>query len=338
MDQTRRKILLTGLGAVAFTALSPNLGLAKKGFFWLSTLGSAPTLTASTKGPNGDSFPIGVTIIPEGFPTDGLLQPGDLLVSNNADLAGVANQGSTIMRITPAGETSTFFTGPAGMGLRRGLAALSNGFIIATSEPSLNGGMNAGSLLVIDRFGKTVAQLTDGLINGPNALVAREADGRSQIFLTNSLTGDLVRADLSFNNGTVMLASSKKLAGGLSEVTGLYLSGQGNLWVADSAHNAAAVLNNAIANAHAPQVVYSQKGIVEPRGLVIAPNGNLLVLNGQENSIIEFTKDGKYAGRFSLAGSKPGVFTNMSIISFEGAPTLALTQGNENELILLKST
>src|SRR5690349_3049472 len=146
MDQTRRKLLIAGLGAAAFVALDLDIGLAKpinladltnatkKGFFWLSSVSySPPTLSTGTKAPNGDAFPVAVAVVPTHFPTDGLLQPNDFLVSNNADANGLLNQGSTIMRVGPTGETSVFFSGQPGVGLRRGLGVLEQGYVVAAS-------------------------------------------------------------------------------------------------------------------------------------------------------------------------------------------------------------
>ena len=55
--------------------------------------------------------PYGVAFVPQGFPSGGALNPGDLLVSDFNNEANVQGTGSTILRYTPAGGTSVFFQG-----------------------------------------------------------------------------------------------------------------------------------------------------------------------------------------------------------------------------------
>ena len=65
----------------------------------------------STVPSNGDVDPYGVAVVPAGFPTGGKLAPGDVLVSNFNDVENLQGTGSTIVAVTPGGQTSTFFEG-----------------------------------------------------------------------------------------------------------------------------------------------------------------------------------------------------------------------------------
>jgi hypothetical protein len=77
--------------------------------------------------------PYGIAFVPHGFPSGGPLSPGDILVSNfnNAGASPTGNiqgTGTTITRVAPDGETSTFFTGvfksPTDGGLTTALGVL----------------------------------------------------------------------------------------------------------------------------------------------------------------------------------------------------------------------
>src|SRR5271157_5216494 len=78
-----------------------------------------PLLTATTVAANGDNNPYGVAFIPKDFPAGGKLKPGDILVSDfNGVSTGTSVQatGVSIVSIDPAGNTTTFYTGPQGLG------------------------------------------------------------------------------------------------------------------------------------------------------------------------------------------------------------------------------
>ena len=71
------------------------------------------TLVESTVPTNGDVNPYGVAFVPNGFPAGGLLNPGDLLVSNFNDAQNIQGTGTTIIKVAPNGQTSLFFKGNA---------------------------------------------------------------------------------------------------------------------------------------------------------------------------------------------------------------------------------
>ena len=85
----------------------------------VNQLSTTTPVTASTIPANGDLNPYGVAFVPEGFARGGVLKPGDLLVSNLNASSNLQGSGTTIVRITPDGQTSTFFQGNPGFcGLR----------------------------------------------------------------------------------------------------------------------------------------------------------------------------------------------------------------------------
>src|SRR6516162_1627551 len=59
------------------------------------------TIVTSTVPENGDVNPYGVAIVPTGFPSDGTIAPGDVLVSNFNNSDGLQGTGTTIIKYTP---------------------------------------------------------------------------------------------------------------------------------------------------------------------------------------------------------------------------------------------
>src|SRR5271166_1366866 len=69
-----------------------------------------PPATVSTVPSNGDVNPYGVAFAPLTVPEDGVLQPGDILVSNFNNVGNLQGLGRTIIRVDRHGNVSTFFT------------------------------------------------------------------------------------------------------------------------------------------------------------------------------------------------------------------------------------
>ena len=103
------------------------------------------TITTSTIPSNGDVNPYGVAFVPQDFPAGGLLNPGDLLVSNFNNAQNIQGTGTTIIKVTPTGQTSLFFQGTAPLGLSTGLAVLKAGFVLVANCPTNNLIIEAGS-------------------------------------------------------------------------------------------------------------------------------------------------------------------------------------------------
>jgi hypothetical protein len=125
-------------------------------------------LQVSTVPANGDTNPYGVAFVPFGFPHGGPLNPGDILVSNFNNSNGLSGTGTTIVRVTPAGQQTPFFNGnptnqpPPTLGLTTALGVLTRGFVLVGNVPTTDGTfatIQPGSLLVINRQGQQIAGL-----------------------------------------------------------------------------------------------------------------------------------------------------------------------------------
>jgi hypothetical protein len=80
----------------------------------LPSLPEGAKQTISTVPANGDQNPYGVAFVPNDINPGGVLQPGDLLVSNFNNAKNVQGTGSTIVRFTPrAGSRCSSTASPA---------------------------------------------------------------------------------------------------------------------------------------------------------------------------------------------------------------------------------
>ncbi|HZY87457.1 MAG TPA: NosD domain-containing protein, partial [Gemmataceae bacterium] len=140
----------------------------------------------STLPSNGDVNPYGIAFVPQGFPTTGTLQPGDILVANFNNNENLQGTGTTITRVNAAGQTSTFFTGTS-KGLDAGLVVLKAGFVVVANVPTADGTsatVGQGSLQILDANGKVVSTLTDAaLLNGPWDMAVNDQGGTAQLFV-----------------------------------------------------------------------------------------------------------------------------------------------------------
>ena len=94
----------------------------------------------STVPSNGDQNPYGVAFVPDFFAKGGLLEPGDILVSNFNGGGNLQGTGTTIIRVPANGSApSVFFQGTGMLGLSTGLGTLQYGFVLVANLPTEDG-------------------------------------------------------------------------------------------------------------------------------------------------------------------------------------------------------
>jgi len=171
-----------------------------------------PTTSGSTVPSNGDMNPYGVAYVPDTFPSDGLLLPGDVLVSNFNNATNLQGTGTTLMDLRSGAPTSVFFLDRDAdtPGFSTALAVLSSGYVILGSVPSTNGSgicsedrdsdrlrhVGRGSLLVIDRFGHQVTTLESEQLNGPWDLAVADRGEHANVYVSNVRSGTVTRFNL----------------------------------------------------------------------------------------------------------------------------------------------
>src|SRR5579863_9182613 len=96
-----RNVLLLALATFALASNCGQLPARAQGLI-------PNEMTASTIPPNGDLNPYGVAFVPRGFVAGGSLLPGDVLVSNFNSSSNTQGTGTTIVKVTPHGQTAVF--------------------------------------------------------------------------------------------------------------------------------------------------------------------------------------------------------------------------------------
>ena len=323
-----------------------------------------PQTFSTVPSSNGDVNPYGIGVVPQNFQGHGILQPGDILVSNFNNSANTQGTGTTITRINATGHTSTFFQGQAGLGLTAGLAVLQSGFVIVGDMPTTDGmsdTVQPGSLLVIDASGNLVSTISSSqLINGPWNLTVNDRGSSFQVFVSNVLAGTVSRIDMAIQNGVPQVLDEVTIASGYGHrgdpaaleigPGGLAYNAQTDtLYVAAALDNAIFAVSHAglrFTNAGKGTLIYQDATHLHgPMGLVLAPNGDLITANydavnvdpNQPSELVEFTTAGKFVSQFSIDPTNAGSF-NLKIISNGAQLQLAAVDDNSNTLKLWSLT
>jgi len=350
----RKKTL--GFVGVSLLALSSGMAVAED----TKPLIPLPPPSVSTIPSNGDVNPYGVAFVPNHFRTGGKLNPGDILVSNFNNNQNLQGTGTTIIRVTPAGATSLFYQGKAGLGLTAALRAVKHGLVFVGNMPTTDGTSNtvqAGSILVLDRNGELDGTLTDPtLINGPWGMAIHDEGNQAQMFVSNVLSGTVVRFDLSFfeNSDAVQIRQKLVIASGYQHrgdpaalelgPSGLaYDAANDILYVASSFENGVYQINNAgslTSDGGTGKLIYQDNTHLHGAlDLVLAPNGDLIVANSdgsnvdpnQPSEIVEFTTAGKFVAQFSEDANAGGAF-GIDVDNLGGAARFAAVDDVTNTL------
>ncbi len=274
---------------------------------------------SSTVPKNGDVNPYGVAVVPR---SGGKLHKGDVLVSNFNDKTNTQGTGTTIVQVNPHGGMSLFAgirdrNCPGGVGLTTALVVLRNGWVIVGSLPTQNGKISGpGCLIVLDKWGHVRKTIAGHGINGPWDMTALDLGNVSELFVTNVLGGILghpnpngatVQRLIITSNAhqTPRLLVSTRIGSGFPArtdpnalvigPTGVGLGRHGILYVADTLDNRIAGIPNAVFRHHSGGrgFTVSKGGALKGQlGLAIAPNGNILTVNGGDGNMVETTPGG----------------------------------------------
>jgi len=305
---------------------------------------------ASTVPANGDVNPYGVALVPS---STGKLKSGDVLVSNFNDKANEQGTGTTIVQITPTGRLSVFAhitqkslpgSCPGGVGLTTALVILPDGYVVVGSLPTTNG-MSAtaryGCLIVVNPSGHAVATVAGPLIQGPWDMAAVTQGTQTTLFVSMVLNGGAAKGRHRIDNSTVVRITLSTPPGQAPKVlgeqviadgipwrddpaalvigpTGVALSADGTLYVADTLDNRIAAVADALTRSTpAPDAgsTVSQGGhLKQPLGLILAPNGDILTANAGDGNIVETTPAGKQLNvRTAVAKNGAGSLFGLSL-------------------------
>jgi DNA-binding beta-propeller fold protein YncE len=313
----------------------------------VTKLPATPSTSISTVPANGDLNPYANAAVPSGLPAGGNLKAGDILVSNFNSSSNLQGTGSTVVDISRSGKQSVFYQGAPGIGLASAMGVLKRGFVIVGNIPITydssgnEQSVGKGSLIILNRFGRVVATLTNpNLIAGPWGMAVNDLGSKAQLFVTNVLNGTVTRIDLKLpkTGDKVTVTDMVQVGSGFSQQpnpavfwlgpTGLAFNRKtGALYVASTNDNAIFAISDAAKTAGQSgtgAIVYRDPAHLRgPLGLTLAPNGDLLTTNGdainpdatQSSELIEFTPSGQFVGQLSLASAQGAAFGTVVTIS-----------------------
>jgi hypothetical protein len=343
----RRRIALTStaLAGAAATALLAAAAPAAQAGTQGSFIGGFNKLTTigSTVPANGDVNPYGMALVRK---NQGSLVRGDVLISNFNNSKNLQGTGTTIVQVSPKGKLSVFaqinaakLPGkcPGGVGLTTGLEILRGGWVVVGSLPTKDGSAataSAGCLIVLDNHGRVRETLSGHGINGPWDMALATRGPFAELFVTNVLAGTKAAGGKVVNNGTVLRLvllvggsqpprwiNTTKIGSGFPQrtdpaamvigATGAALAPNGTLYVANGVNSAINAIPNATwrSNSAGTGTTVTMGGALNtPLGLIMAPNGDVLTVNGGNGLIVETTPSGTQVAKKMLdsSGSPPG--------------------------------
>ena len=325
--------------AILNTAAAALLSLSATVTFAQSTHSIFPLLppSVSTIPANGDVNPYGVAFAPKTVPAGGVLQPGDIMVSNFNNRQNLQGTGTTILRVDKTGKTSTFYQSPA-LGLTAAIGVLSNGVVLIGNLPTADGTaatVQPGRLAVLNSSGNYLGTVgTLAVVNGPWGMAVSDngngITGTAHVFVSNVLSGVVSRFDITYTAATLS-ATAQVLASGFSHRTdpaALVLGPSGltydavhdTLYVASSTDNAIYTIPTAAAPHSTPVpatlFISDPTHLHGPLDLAILPNGHFLVANSdgsnadpnQPSELVEYTAAGQFLAQMSVDPNNGGAF------------------------------
>ncbi len=304
------------------------------------------TQVASTVPANGDVNPYGIALVPAsgGRLTAGDILVSNFNDKSNVQGTGTtivqvspAGKTSVFANISalPPGRDC-----PGGVGLTTALGILPGGWVVVGSLPTMSGGVlprldPAGCLIVLNDRGTVAETISNRDIVGPWDLAVSSGATSAELFVSNALGGNVtthdgipatgnctvVRLDLALSasapprlTGSTVIGTDfpwrANKAALILAPTGLALSGNGTLYVDDTLTNAVSAIRHALTRTSAVTAVgstISAGGALDaPLGMSLAPNGDLLVVNGNNGDAVEITPAGKQLATRALIKNGAG--------------------------------
>jgi hypothetical protein len=322
--------LVAGAVVTLVTVAAPTAIAASATDGFIGPLTHNETVASTVPG-NGDVNPYGVAVVPEShrklIAGDILVSN-----FNNAPTAtaagGLQGTGTTLVEISPSGDATPFATIPSGsvpggVGLTTALVVLRSGWVIVGSLPTRDGLSDTagpGELIVLDSAGQVRETIAGYGIDGPWDATAFDAGRFAVLFVSTVLGGMVDGTPAAATNGAVVrllldltgsvprVRASTVIGVGLPVhtdpaalvvgPTGLALGPWGELFVADTVNSRITRIPGALwrwtaADVSGPRATVStDPALNSPLGLAMAPNGDLLAVNGGDNKLVELSRSG----------------------------------------------
>ncbi len=331
----------------------------------------AVSQVASTVPANGDVNPYGVAVVPAsaGRLTSGDTLVSNYNSKANVQGTGTtiveispggSKQLFAQVGTLPAGESC-----PGGIGLTTALGILPGGWVVVGSLPTTAGGAlpsanPAGCLIVLNDQGTPVETITNKDIVGPWDLTTASTTTSATLFVSNALGGNtktdhgvpvtgnctVVRLDLTLSATSPPALTSSAVIGKnypwrankaalVLAPTGLALGRNGTLYVDNTLTNTISAIPRALtrtgAVTAAATTIAAGGALSAPLGMTMAPNGDLVTVNGNNGNAVEISPQGKQVAVRTLvkngAGDLFGITTTQAgdlLLVNDGANALDL--------------
>lgn len=341
----RLALAAVAVGALALASAAPAAARSSAFIDQFSSTSLISSTTPTTGAAMGDQNPYGVAVVRRSV---GNLIKGDVLVSNFNNAGNQQGTGSSIVEVSPSGTAHVFAvipppTNTPATGLTTALVELRSGFVVVGSLPAPGGmssAMTSGALTILNSRGKVVMNYTAPDINGPWDMTAVDHGSTAWLFVTNVLNGTVAAGGKTVHHGTIVrlelsipaygppsVVSNRVIATGFAErtdpsalvvgPTGVGLGANDTLYVADSVKSRIAAIPNALgrmnALGHGGMTVRSGGAVNDPLGLAIAPNGDIVSVNGGDGNILETTPAGHSAAIKTLVPDGAGDLFGITI-------------------------
>jgi len=215
---------------------------------------------------------------------------------------------------------------PGGVGLSTALVILPGGWVVVGSLPTGPGGAlptpdPVGCLIVLSNVGTPVETITNANIVGAWDIAATSTPSTASLFISNALGGNtstdkgvpvagncaVVRVDLTLSATAPPKVAATTVIGSafpwkadktalVLAPTGLAFAHNGTLYVDDTETNTISAIPNAATRTTAVTAAATQitsgGGLNAPLGMVAAPDGDLIVVNGNDGNATEVTPAG----------------------------------------------
>lgn len=335
---------------------------------------SAFSTVASTVPANGDINPYGIVFVPTstGKLKAGQVLISNFNAKESAPQNGQGT-GTTIVQVSTSGKLTPFATidaktlpgpCPGGVGLTTALNILPGGYVVVGSLPTTNGktaSAKYGCLIVLDSEGKVVKTIASKNIQGPWDSTAKSEGAKTSLFVSNALNGGPAKGKKTVNNSTVLridlesgegqapkVISEQVIATGIPWVdspealvlgpTGLALSSNGTLYVASTQNSKILAISEAPTRTTPVSgggTVLAEGGhLKEPLGMVLAPNGNIIITNGGDGNMVETTPSGQQVA-VQTADKKTGAGSLFGLAISPNGHTIYYVDDGENTLNVL---
>jgi len=308
---------------------------------------------ASTVPAKGDVNPYGLAVVPAtaGRLTAGNILVSNFNDKANVQGTGttivqVSRAGQTTL-FADVAKLPAGMACPGGVGLTTALGILPGGWVVVGSLPTTKSGAlpgldPAGCLIVLNDQGMVVDTITNKNIVGPWDLAVTSTATSAQVFVSNALGGNtstsggipvtgnctVVRLDFALSASSPPALTSTTVVGSgypwrankaalVLAPTGLALGHNGTLYVADTQTNTISAIPQATtrttAEAATAGLLSAGGALNAPLGMTLAPNGDLIVVNGNNGNAVEITPTGRQLTTKTLvkngAGDLFGIIT-----------------------------